>query len=101
VDRIFGVESGGDGPAEGFDGGNGGGGGTRYDNVDGRGEHVGAPGEEFDAVLDAMDGAGLVKFFDGYEFGGVDAFLVDPVLDFVEVNEGHLYSVSGVQILAF
>ena len=104
MDGVFGVESGCDGATEGFHGGDGGGRGARYDDVDRGGQLVCAAGQELDAVLGAVDGAGLGEFFDGDGIAGIDALLVDPVLDLVEVDGGHFFCVArygafGVSVL--
>lgn len=44
-----------------------------------------APREKFDSILDAVDTAGFSQFADGDWFGRVDAALVNPFLDAVEV----------------
>jgi hypothetical protein len=79
-----------------FDGGDGGAGGARDDDVDCGGELVGAAGEQFDAVFDAVDGAGGGEFAQGDGLGGVEAGLVDPGLDCVEVYFGYIEGVAGV-----
>ena len=97
MDGVFGVKARGDGAAEGFDRGDGRGGGAGHDDVDGAGELVGVAAEELDAVFDAVDGPGGAEFFDGDGLGGVEAFLVDPVLNCVEVDRGHFFGVSRVE----
>lgn len=95
MDGVFGVVSRGDGAAERFDRSDGARRGAGDDDVDGCGEELGAAGEELDAVFDAVDGAAAGQFFEGDGVAGVDAFLVDPVLDFVEVDGGHFFRVAG------
>ena len=65
--------------------------GARHDDVDGCVKFFFASGEELDAVFDAMDAFTAIQLFEGDGLGGVEAALVDPVLDFVEVDGGHVY----------
>lgn len=90
-DRGARVEAGRHGAAGGLDGGDGGGGGARDDDVDGLFEGVvAAAAEEFHAFLGLVDAAGLGEFADGDRAGWVDAALVDPFLDSVEVYGGQV-----------
>jgi hypothetical protein len=110
------VEAGGDGAAQGFDARNGFGGGARDNEVDGRGELLGVlrgplawpcvgvestyPGQQLDAVpLDAVDAARLVQLLHGDGLRGVQAALVDPRLDAVEVDGRHFH-LEAVRISA-
>ena len=83
-----GVESGGHGTAGGFDSGDGTGGGAGNDQVDGLLEDVfcGSSAQELDALLGLVDAARLSQFADGDGSGWVDAALVDPFLDTVQVH---------------
>jgi hypothetical protein len=86
-----------DSAAERLDGRDGGTGGARCDDVDGGFEGGGAAGEQFNAVgADAVDGAGFGEFAKGYGLGGVEAGLVDPGLDGVEVYGGEFGGEAGV-----
>lgn len=51
-------------------------------------------GEQLDTVFDAMEGAGGAELFEGDGLGGVEAALVDPGLDAVEVDGGHVEGVA-------
>lgn len=83
-----GVESGGHGTAGGFDSRDGTGGGAGNDQVDGLLEDVfcGSAAQELDALLGLVDAARLSQFADGDGSGWVDAALVDPFLDTVQVH---------------
>lgn len=83
------VVAGRDGAAGGFDGFNCRGGGAGDNDLDGLFERFfAAAGEQFDAILDAVDTAGFCQFADCDGAGGVEAALVDPFLDAVEVDFG-------------
>ena len=64
--------------------------------MDGCLELGGAVSEEFDAVLDAAYDARGGKLFERDRLRGIKAALVDPGLDFVEVDRGHLVRESVV-----
>lgn len=90
-DRGASVEAGRHGAAGGLDGRDGGGGGARDDDVDGLFESsIAAAAEELDAFFGLVDAAGLGEFADGDGAGWVDAALVDPFLDAVEVCGGQV-----------
>jgi hypothetical protein len=42
-----------------------------------------------------VDGAGAGEFFEGYGLSGVEAFLLDPRLDRVEVDGGEFFGEAG------
>lgn len=80
------VEAGRHGAASGLDGSNGGSGGARDDDVNGLfKDALAAAAEELHAFFGLVDAAGLGEFADGDRAGWVDAALVDPFLDAVEV----------------
>lgn len=99
--RGAGVEAGRHRPASSLDGGDGAGGGARDDDVDGLLEDgsgstaflflvlvlsfAGAAAQELHAFLGLVDAARLHQFPDGDGAGWVDAALVDPFLDAVQV----------------
>lgn len=111
------VEAGGDGAAEGLDAGDGFGGCAGNDNVYGRGQVLGVlcarvsvpfstrvgtvaavthPCQQLDAVaLDAVQTARRVQLLHGDGLGGVEAALVDPRLDAVEVDGRHVHLETG------
>lgn len=83
------VKAGRYGAASGLDGRYSGGGGARDDDVNGLFEGaLSATAEELHAFFGLMDAAGLSEFADGDGAGWVDAALVDPFLDAVEVCGG-------------
>lgn len=94
-DGGLGVVASGDLSAGGFDGGDCGGRGAADDNVDGGGELFGATGEELDAVLDAVDAAGLCELSEGDRLVRVQTACVDPCLEAVDVERSHFDRVSG------
>lgn len=81
--------------AGGFDGFDGGAGGPRDDEVDGLFEGCGGAAEHFDAVFGLVDAAGMGEFADGDGSGWVDAALIDPFLDALEVDGGHFGGEAG------
>lgn len=90
-DRGASVEAGRHGAAGGLDGRDGGGGSARDDDVDGLLEGAfAATAEELHAFFGLVDAAGLGEFADGDGAGWVDAALVDPFLDAVEVCGGQV-----------
>lgn len=95
ADGGAGVEAGCQGAAGGFDSGDCGGGGARDDEVDGLFEGCGGAAEDLDAVLGLVDAAGVGEFADGDGAGWVDAALVDPFLDALEVDGGHFGGEAG------
>jgi len=42
-----------------------------------------------------VDGAGAREFFESYRLSGVEAFLLDPRLDRVEVDGGEFFGEAG------
>ena len=94
MDGVFGVVACCDGAPEGFDSSDGGFGGAGNDNIDWNSECCGAAGEEFDAILDTVDGAGGGEFAKRDGFGWVNAALGDPVGDAREIYGAHIDSMT-------
>lgn len=91
------VKPGCDGSAGGFNGGNGICRGARNDDVDGLFETFFlAASEQFYAVAELVHAVGVEEFADCDRVFGVDATLVDPFLDFIEVDG---YEVGGPAIV--
>lgn len=96
LDGVPCVVAGRNGATDGFDSLNRRGRGAGDDDLDGLFEcFFAATGEEFDTVLDAVDTAGLRKLADCDGTGGVEAALVDPLLDAVEVDFGDVEGEAG------
>lgn len=76
--------------AGGLDGFDCGAGGAGDDKVDGLFEGCGGAAEDFDAVFGLVDASRVGEFADGDGSGWVDAALVDPFLDALEVDGGHI-----------
>lgn len=100
-DRRGGVVAGRDGAAGGLDGGDGGVGRARDDNVHGlpeRGRGADAVGEQLDALARLVDAARVGELADGDRARWVDAALVDPGLDAVEVYGGEVDGEAGSSV---
>jgi hypothetical protein len=85
-----------DGAAGGFDGGDGGGGGARGDDVNGLFKGFAAVAEDLEAVDGSAGAFAVVELFHCYWAVGVDAALVDPVLEAVEVDGCHFDGEAGL-----
>lgn len=88
LDSGAGVEASGEGASCGLDGGDGGRGCARHDDVDGLFERAGAAGEELHAVFGLVDAARLGQFAHGDGTSRVDTALVNPFLNTFEVHGG-------------
>jgi hypothetical protein len=100
-DRRGGVVAGRDRAAGGLDGGDGGVGRARDDNVHGlpeRGRGADAVGEQLDALARLVDAARVGELADGDRARWVDAALVDPGLDAVEVYGGEVDGEAGSSV---
>lgn len=63
---------------------------SRYDDIDWSSELILAASEQFHAVLDTVYTSGLVELFQGDGLRRIESALVDPILDAVEIDLGHI-----------